>query len=179
MGWIGGVDHHDGRAGVLVGLEVVERYATGLLQGRLVVEPGDVDRDQRSGREAVSLVPLRGVDWLAGRVARHGQQVEVDAATRGGLIQPREVVVGERLEADGGIEVVAVRGARRLKRLDALGPRQAGRHEQPEHRACDQAANPGACSSHEPQGRTSRRHSAAVSYVFRPPMTSARIPGPR
>ena len=101
------VQHHDGLIGVVSALDVGDRHGAGAVNAACVSEAGHLGRDLLAGAEAVVAVPLLRLDRVARDVARHRQEVQVQApAGVGGGIGDREVVVRPRLQADRRVERV-------------------------------------------------------------------------
>ena len=124
------VDHKDRRIGIVVLREVRDRHCA--LDASVVFDcdTGHVGHDHLARREAVVAVPLGRIDRLAGRVARHGQRIEIDALVGSALRRRlraarrrghRKVIAREREQAVRRIEHVAAarlrfeRGARQRR----------------------------------------------------------------
>jgi len=100
---------HDGRLVLVeVALDVRLRHEPRVVESLLGVEPRHLRHDLLPRAEAVVAVPLVRADRVAGDVLRHRRDVEVHAlAGRRGGVRHREVVVGERLQADRWVERIA------------------------------------------------------------------------
>ena len=139
----GGVDDDDRLVAVLVARDVGDRDGAGLLERRGRVEPRDLGDDQRAGAEAVGAVVVAGIDRLARDVARHGEQVEVDAAPgRRARVGLGEVVVGKRQHAHARVERVTAVGRALLLGRGAEGGGRRGERERGQEGGEEDARHP-------------------------------------